>query len=280
MRSFLTTTAALAALAFAAPASADHHGDAGSVMTVDATQFAPVLADARRSEDVPRDAWRHPAETLAFFRVEPGMTVADYMPSSGWYTRILVPYLGTEGRYVGLTPDPASTADERFSTYFAGLPKDYTDKVGDWNLTGALQVIAASNDDGLASYAGDVDRVLIFREMHNLLRSGALRPELMRIREMLKDDGMLGVVQHRAKPTADGDYTDGNKGYLRQSDVIGLIEAHGFELVETSEINANPRDPANWEDGVWMLPPGNRGDDPKAAAVGESDRMTLLFRKR
>lgn len=270
MRRFLTAAAVLALAAGAAPAIADHH------------QNAPLMAALEmdnRAKDRARDEYRHPAETLEFFRVKPGMTVADYMPASGWYTRILVPYLGAQGEYIGLVPDPASATGEQFSNYFAGLAGNWTENSPKWNLSGAPTFVLGSQDIDDAT-AGTVDRVLIFREMHNLLRSGALRPELMRIRALLAEDGMLGIVQHRAKPWASGAYTDGSKGYLRQSDVIGLVEAHGFELMATSEVNANPRDPADWEGGVWTLPPGNRGDNAEAAAVGESDRMTLLFRKR
>jgi predicted methyltransferase len=77
-------------------------------------------------------------------------------------------------------------------------------------------------------------------------------------------------------------------GYVRQSTVIGLAEAAGFVLEETSEINANPADPADHP--VWYLRPTRASPRPgspdaegfdRAAydAIGESDRMTLRFRK-
>lgn len=270
------TLLAAAAIAVAAPAIANHHE--GPAMDA-------ALAMANRDGDRARDQYRHPAETLAFFRVKPGMTVVDYMPSSGWYTRVLVPYLGAKGRYIGLNPDPANSRNERMTSYFAGLPTRFEEQYPSWNLSGA-PVTSLVTQGITKEMEGTVDRVLIFREMHNMLRSGALIPELARMRSLLKDDGMLGIVQHRAKPWASGDYTDGSKAYLRQKDVIGLVEAMGFELVATSEVNANPKDPADWEKGSWMLPPGYR-DAPEGSeqrtrvqAVGESDRMTLLFRKR
>ena len=61
-----------------------------------------------------------------------------------------------------------------------------------------------------------------------------------------------------------------------------MMELYGFELLAKSEINANPEDSADWEAGVWTLPPSYRmGDEDrdKYAAIGESDRATLLFRK-
>jgi len=78
--------------------------------------------------------------------------------------------------------------------------------------------------------------------------------------------------------------TDGNRGYLREGDVIKLMDVYGFDLVGKSEINANPKDTKDYPGGVWTLPPGMRGatDEtrPRLQAIGESDRMTLLFRKR
>ncbi|RJX71114.1 hypothetical protein D6858_00260 [Tsuneonella suprasediminis] len=265
--------AALAAIAFVtvpAPALADPQ-------TSPAMEAA--LAQANRTDDRARDAFRHPSQTLAFFGVEPGMTVVDYMPAGGWYTRILVPYLGKNGRYIGLMPDPSAAQAEGNARYFAALPAKFAEASPKWNLSGA-PVSAYVSSELPDALQGTVNRVLIFREMHNLLRSGAMRIELGRIRDLLADDGMLGIVQHRARPWASGDYTDGGKGYLRQSDVIGLVEAHGFALVGTSEINANPKDTADWPGGVWELPPGLSSKNEARKAVGESDRMTLLFRKR
>jgi len=126
---------------------------------------------------------------------------------------------------------------------------------------------------------------MIMREMHNLWRTNLMRGELFAVRDLLKDDGLLGIEQHRARASASADYTNGNNGYLREKDVIALVEAHGFTFVAKSEINANRKDPANHKDGVWMLPPNFRnvkdeGEKARLAAIGESDRMTLLFRKR
>ena len=94
---------------------------------------------------------------------------------------------------------------------------------------------------------------------------------------------MLGIEEHRAKADAPAAYTQGTMGYMREADVIALIEAHGFRLVAKSEVNANPKDSANWPDGVWTLPPVltlKDKDRAKYEAIGESDRMTLLFAKR
>ena len=127
---------------------------------------------------------------------------------------------------------------------------------------------------------GTVDRVLIIRMLHNMMRWGIADTEIMAIRDLLAEDGMVGIVQHRAPEDQPYAVTDGSRGYLRQSDVIAFMTVHGFELVGMSDVNANPKDTADWERGVWELPPTLGTKRAELEAVGESDRMTLLFRKR
>lgn len=304
MRMFPSSVfAAAAALAACAtlpmPALADTHGadthgadTHGADSQMDEAASGPAAIDPtlraaidhpRRDTDRARDRYRHPAETLAFFRIAPGMTVVDYIPGGGWYTRILAPWLAQGGgRYIALNPD-VSMARPQQQAYFGNLAATFPAKAAE--ATGLPAAgIAAFNTDGLPdSLKGTVDRVLIFREMHNLHRFGMMYAELAALRGLLRDDGLLGIVQHRARPDAPASYTDGNNGYLRERDVIALVEAHGFELVGSSEINANSRDTADHDGGVWVLPPAYRkGDQDRARyeGIGESDRMTLLFRKR
>ena len=64
--------------------------------------------------------------------------------------------------------------------------------------------------------------------------------------------------------------------------LLKLLKSVGFTLVETSEINANSKDTKDHPKGVWTLPPSYRLKDEnrsKYEAIGESDRMTLLFMK-
>ena len=273
-----------AALASAVPLAAALPAPAAA-QQADAA-LAEVLAHSRRDQDRARDEHRHPAETLAFFRIEPGMTVVDYMPAGGWYSRVLIPYLGGEGTYIGLNPElhPELTG---YWDMYRGTAEKFPAEARGWvGEEGARVLGANTGDDALDALAGTADRFLIFREIHNMRRFGWLHDSLVTARKLLKDDGLLGVVQHRAKADAPASYTLGDNGYQREKDVIALFDAYGFELVGKSEVNANPKDPANWETGVWTLPPAYRGapeGSPRRAeldAIGESDRMTLLFRKR
>jgi len=249
-----------------------------------APSMADILADPRRDGDRARDQYRHPAETLAFFQVQPGMTVVDYLPAGGWFTRIIAPWLGPQGHYIAMGPDLTGETNQYFLNTMGGLAAKFPGQAAQWNL-GASARLSAFNTDGYPSELdGTVDRVLIFREMHNQLRFGWLHDDLLTMRRMLKPGGMVGIEDHRMFENAPYSMTDGNKGYLRESDVIELMDVYGFDLVGKSEINANPRDTKDYERGVWALPPGLAGATSstraRMLAIGESDRMTLLFRKR
>lgn len=281
------TILALSALALSLPLGIGLQTPAQAASKVnDAQAIAVVLADPRRDSDRVRDQYRHPAQTLAFFKIRPGMTVVDYMPSGGWYTRVLVPFLGDKGRYIGLNPDVRSLSDN-WKTNYSGTHQTFPAKAQGWfaGMTGIAAIDGWNTDDLPGDLKGKVDRVLIMREIHNLWRVDILRKELTAIHGLLNKDGLLGIEEHRAKDKAPVSYLDGSMGYMRTADVIALIEACGFELVGKSEINANKKDPANWPGGVWTLPPNLSGvTDPAEKArlleIGESDRMTLLFRKR
>jgi predicted methyltransferase len=255
-----------------------------AALAADEAALSTVLADARRGEDGARDKYRHPAETLAFFQVEPGMTVVDYLPAGGWFTRVIAPYLGPQGHYIAMGPNLAGETNQYFVNSMGGLAEKFPAQAAKWNLGASAKLSAFNVPDVPAELEGKVDRVLLFRELHNQFRFGWMQQDLLTIRKLLKPGGMVGIEDHRANEDAPYAMTDGNKGYLRESDVIALMDAYGFDLVGKSEINANPNDTKDYPGGVWALPPGLRGatDETraKAMAIGESDRMTLLFRKR
>ena len=245
--------------------------------------LAQVLADSRRDADRARDAHRHPAETLTLFRLEPGMTVVDYVPDQGWYARIIAPYLGPNGRYIAMGPDVTGMAEGQ-RNYWGGQADKLRNNSANWNL-GPSAALSGFNTDAVpAELEGQVDRVLIFRELHNIIRNDWLHDDMLAIRRLLKPGGLVGIEQHRADPDAPYAMTDGSKGYLREKDVVALFDLYGFDLVAESEVNANPKDPKDWPQGVWMLPPNFRAATdatrPRLTAIGESDRMTMLFRKR
>ncbi|MEH6756338.1 MAG: hypothetical protein V7676_02365 [Parasphingorhabdus sp.] len=274
-------TALLATTAL--PALAKHHEENGA-MHQDAALTAAINHE-RRSDDKARDIYRNPAETLAFFQVKPDQTIAEYGPGGGWYTRILLPYLSGSGKYVAINNDSggASFADLTREVQMKAWQERFPKSASEWTDVPADKIAAFESDEVPVELKGKIDRVLIFRSLHGMLNGTRADSELRALRESLADDGMVGVVQHRAKADASYAMSNGSKGYLKQASVIALFELNGFELVGSSEINANPKDTSDYEKGVWTLPPvlTNKEDDKaKYQAIGESDRMTLLFKKR
>ena len=248
---------------------------------------------ARSDEDKARDSARHPVETLEFFQVTPGMTVAEALPGAGWYTNILANYLGPKGTLYGINyPDSMwpmfdGAKDEWVAERIAGTAK-FPELVKSFTDNG-IRTAGFTFSTVPADVVGTVDRVLLIRALHNINRfeskAGTRSQALAAVRSMLKDDGMVGVVQHRLAVPDQASGTDGSRGYLWEAEVIQAFEEAGFELVATSEINANPADRPGSEDTVWRLPPSLATSKEDAAlrakmqAIGESDRMTLLFRK-
>lgn len=246
-----------------------------------ATTLAGVIAgDWREPANVARDIWRHPKETLEFFGISADQRVLEIAPGRGWYTEILVPFLRAQGHYVGAISDPAAAPDERVREYFTKQNADLRAKLAArpdvYGQPELREIDAARPDFGAPD---SIDTVLTFRNVHNWLAAGQAEAMFKGFYEVLKPGGVLGVVEHRAA----SDVPDGDKsGYVGQDQVVALARAAGFELEASSEINANPADTKDHEAGVWSLPPSLRlgdKDREKYLAIGESDRMTLRFRK-
>ena len=270
---------AVTAALLAAPAVAK--APAATAKLTAPVKLAAAVANSRRNEDRARDVWRKPAETLAFFGVAPDMKVGEYAPGGGWYSRLLGLYLGPKGKLVGLYVDPTSGAypAERQASIRAGAAKYPTDVAG-WAGLPAERFTAMTLEAIPDTEKGTFDRIIVARAMHNLFRTNTADREIKALRELLKDGGMLGIEQHRAKPGAPYAYTDGSKGYLREADVIKFMEVNGFDHVGSSDANANSKDTADHPQGVWEMPPSLGTKREELKAIGESDRMTLLFRKR
>lgn len=235
-----------------------------------------AVGQHRPAANIARNRYRHPVETLMFFGIRPDMTVVEVSPGGGgWYTEILAPFLRDEGTYYAGSYDPQSEREyyrrnaARYEEKLAAHPEHY-DRVKVTIFDPPGQVDPAP--------AGSADLVLTFRNTHNWLRNeGAAEAAFHGFYRMLRPGGVLGVVQHRARP---GTPLDAAKGYVTEAKVIELAEAAGFRLAASSEINANPKDTADHPEGVWTLPPALRlkeVDRDRYIAIGESDRMTLKF---
>ncbi|HEX7034157.1 MAG TPA: hypothetical protein VF210_00195 [Pseudomonadales bacterium] len=263
----------------------------------DAASPSPSLDDvlAAQPEEVQaRYPHRHPKETLEFFGIEPGMTVVEVLPGSGWYSRILVTYLGPEGRLIGANyprdvwPALGMTNPEQLDA-MARWVQEWPAEARQWQGENGARIEAFELGALPAGLEGQADAVLVIRALHNLARveseGGYLGTSVDDLVRVLKPGGILGVVQHEARPDMPDAWASGAAGYLKKQFVIDRLTEAGLELVEESDINQNPKDRPTIEDVVWRLPPsyGTSGDDPQKRAevdaIGESNRMTLKFRK-
>jgi len=236
-----------------------------------------LQSSSRTPKFVERDVYRHPSETLAFFGLEPTMTVVEIWPGGGWYTEILAPYLQGGKLYA------AHFAKDSNVKYFLNSRRSFEEKVKAYPDVYQAMTMAEFSPkmDKLTVPNGSADMVLTFRNVHNWLRSINEAEAFALFYKTLKPGGVLGVVEHRAKPKTSWEDMK-QSGYMTEAYVIALAEKAGFVLDAKSEINANPKDTADHPKGVWTLPPTLRMKDKgraKYLAIGESDRMTLRFKK-
>lgn len=288
----MIAAAAVLALSLAGTAALAKPGIAGATkagapkFTEDAA-LADALAGAwRPAAEVARDKYRHPLESLTFWGLRPGTVVVDLQPGSGYWTQILAPYERmTGGRYIAGVTDlanPKVTEGGRKSR------EAFAAKFADEKIYGKVELANFGLVSAPFAPAGTVDIVLTSRELHNWAPAGKLDKIMGDAFAALKPGGVFAVEDHRAdnRPEAD----KWKDGYIATATVVAAAKKAGFVLDAASEINANPKDTKDHPFGVWTLPPtrqsteSGRDEDPKFDharydAIGESDRMTLRFRK-
>jgi predicted methyltransferase len=236
-----------------------------------------LAADYRPEENRARDRYRHPKETLLFFGIRPEMSVLEVWPEPGWYTEVIAPLLRDKGKYYA-----AVIAADPESKYIAERLEKYRHKLAERpDLYDRVAVVSFPADGSDAVPPASVDMVVTFRNIHNWMSRGTTAQAFATMYRALRPGGVLGVVEHRGNPAVAQD-PKAKSGYVNEEYAIKLIEAQGFRLVGKSQVNANPRDTKDYEQGVWTLPPTYRlgdKDRDKYAAIGESDRFTLRFVK-
>lgn len=243
--------------------------------------LADVIASPTRTPKyAARDQYRHPLETLRFFGLRPDQTVVEIWPGRGWYMEILAPYLHDRGKYYAAIE--AADID--------GAPKEAKDnavflrkRIADDPARFGRVIVTELHPPQLTEICppGTADVVLTFRNVHNWMVAGDQQAQFDAFFKALKPGGVLGVVEHRAKPGTSL-VEMGKSGYVDEDYVKKLATTAGFRFDAESPVNDNPRDTKDYPEGVWTLPPtlalGDK-DRAKYVAIGESDRMTLRFVK-
>ena len=241
-------------------------------LAADAALSAATAPAHREAANVARDTYRHPVESLEFWGLKPGMTVIEVAPGGGYWSEILAPYAkATHGRYIAAM----GNANQKLPAKFNGA------------AYGTIGYTVFSNSSGPMS--GGADFILTARNIHDWMWTPGFAEKSMKdFYAALKPGGILAVEEHRADPRPM--VPEARDGYVSTQHIIDLATAAGFKLEARSEINANPKDTKDYPFGVWTLPPTRRSAQPPAQAdpnfdhakydaIGESDRMTLRFRK-
>ena len=231
-----------------------------------------VSSEERDPKNTIRDSSRHPLETLSFFGIKSDMTIIELSPGGGWYTEILANFLHEPGKLIAAHFDPNS---ER--AYYKRSRANFEKKMSANSMFETVEMVAINSN---LAEPNTVDAVLTFRNLHNWLGSD-MDLIFSNSYKALKPGGIFGVVEHRAKSGTSMEAMK-KSGYVSEEHAIEIAKKHGFKLVAKSEINANPKDSTDHPGGVWTLPPNLRLKDvdrEKYLEIGESDRMTLLFKK-
>ena len=236
----------------------------------------------RSEKNVVRDEYRKPFETLSFFGVKENNKVVEILPGGGWYTEILAPMLKDKGELVAVHY-PHSTPSKYRKRSRENFDKKLADNKGVYGNVVVADFMANGDVDKKAKNA---DFVLTFRGLHGLQNGNGLASAFVQFNEMLKEGGKLGVVQHQAPDDFNVNAASG-KGYLPKPYIVAVANAAGFDLVAESHMHHNAKDRIlidGAEAGVWSLPPSlnvkTEEEKTKYKKVGESNRMTLLFKKR
>ncbi|MFT4765279.1 MAG: putative methyltransferase [Oleispira sp.] len=275
----LSLAAGLISLLTASYTLADTQNSTNIKLTAKTVEQA-MNADHRSPNNIARNQYRHPADTLAFFGLKADMTVVEIWPGGGWYSEILAPVLKDHGQYYAAgfsliaerTPDWRKNYQRKFEEKLKQNPEVYGKTiVTDLSIPERTEIAPA----------GTADLVLTFRNVHNWMKGEYAQDVFDAMFKAVKHGGYLGVIEHRAKPgTSLEDMI--TSGYVTEAHVIKLANAAGFKLDAKSEVNANAKDSSQHPKGVWTLPPSLRlgeKDQAKYLAIGESDRMTLRFIK-
>ena len=215
----------------------------GAAATVAAADTGAMIDEAmhgaHRSEDYKaRDQYRHPKETLLFFGLKSDMTVVEITPGGGWYTEILAPVLRDRGKYYAasylITPDSID--------YFRRMDANYRAKLASApDVYGKVEIVHFDPKAPVFAPDGSADMVLTFRNVHNWAKGGKAELMFRGFAAALKPGGVLGVVEHRARPGTPFEQQVAS-GYMTEEYVIEMAGKAGFRLVAKSEVNANPGD--------------------------------------
>jgi predicted methyltransferase len=220
-----------------------------------------ALSDPRRpAEQIKLDATRKPAVAITFAKVRPGDRVADFMPGSAYFTRILSDVVGPTGWVYAFIPSEQIAncpPDEVAGTQAIARDPSYA------NVT----VLTSTLDNFRAPEK--LDLIWTAQNYHDLHDSFLGPADVAKLNEAffnaLKPDGILLVIDHVAESGSGLRDTE----TLHRIDPDRMrreIEAAGFILEAQSDALRNPSD--DHKRSVF---------DPTVR--GRTDQVVFRFRK-
>lgn len=228
-------------------------------VAADAQKASPVvtkaLADPARADQQGDDARRKAAEVLAFSGVKPGDTVVDFLPGSGYWTRIFTGIVGPKGSVYALWP--------------AGAEKYAAKSLPALQARGLTNVTAEVQTTRLPTAPKPVDLFWTVQNYHDIPNRGAGEPALrafdQAVFKLLKRGGTYVIIDH-ADTAGKGMANTETTHRIDPAIVKGQVEAAGFRFVGASKVLANPDD--DHSKNVF---------DP--AIRGKTDQFVYKFRK-
>jgi predicted methyltransferase len=214
---------------------------------------AAIADPGRPPADTARDADRKPAETLAFAGVMPGETIVDFLPGSGYFTRLFSRVAGPKGHVDAIWP--------------VGTPAKYAEASKALAADPAYTNVSESEQKLADLPPGSIDLFWTsqnYHDLHNL--KGADIPAVDKaIFAALKPGGIFIVLDHAAKPgTAFQDTSTLHR--IDEDAVKKEVESAGFVLVAESDLLRNPADPHT----ATVFDPSIKG---------KTDQFILKFKK-
>ena len=185
---------------------------------------AKAVADSSRPQtDSSRDALRLPGETIAFAGVKPGMTVAEFFPSGGYYTRMLSDVVGPKGKIIGIENPKWDKGEDAKMAAEPGRSNVQIEmvKFGEFNPPQKVDLVWMTqnyHDLHVAEY-GPVDMAAFNKRVHDALKPG----------------GIYFILDHQANPGTD-DAGIAKVHRIEKATVIKEVTAAGFKLVGESNI--------------------------------------------
>ena len=194
--------------------------------------IAAAVADPNRPKDHREaDALRKPAETIAFSGLKPGMTVGEFYPGGGYFTRMISDVVGPKGHVYGIENDKWKGAvDANKELVASGKWKNVsidTRPFGTVDFPKPLDIAWVTqnyHDMKIAKY-GVVDTVAFDKAVYKALKPG----------------GIFFILDHQGAPGLTNEQIE-KLHRINRDVVVKEVTSAGFKLVDEGNFLRRPGD--------------------------------------